>query len=165
MRMISNKFTTDTFIFDPTHNYLKYYTSDTLYEATSAEMLTLLGLATTGISGGITPINYSDFTVPTLSNYLYLIWDLRKSNPVYLCYDAADRFSICCECTTTTCHTWLIERQSVEAVVEYIDCSGVTQTVTLNSGNANPFYEVCVLDPNMPTLISGTITLDMLDIC
>lgn len=102
MRLISNKFATDTFVFNPAEDEFKYHVSDTLYANNSTDITTLLGLATTATpNAGGGAVNYADFTVPTLENYLYLIWDFRQSIPVTLCYSDVDINDVCCNCTTT----------------------------------------------------------------
>ena len=103
MSLISNQFATDTFVFDPANDKFKYLVSDTLYNNTTTDIETLLGLATTATpNSGSGSYNYADFTVPTLQNYLYLIWDFRKSVPVTLCYSDVDLFDVCCNCTIPT---------------------------------------------------------------
>ncbi len=99
MSLISNQFATDTFVFNPSEDEFKYYTSDTLYGNNTTDINTLLGLATTATpnqGGGIN--NYADFTVPTLQDYLYLIWDFRQSIPVTLCYSSESISDACCGC-------------------------------------------------------------------
>lgn len=99
MSLISNKFATDTFVFTPAEDKFKYHTSNTLYGNNSANINTLLGLATTATPNeGGGNYNYADFTVPTLQNYLYLIWDFRQSSPVTLCYSDVDINDVCCNC-------------------------------------------------------------------
>lgn len=100
--LISNKFATDTFVFNPAEDEFKYHVSDTLYGNNSGDLLSLLALATTAtpnVGGGA--INYADFIVPTLENYLYLIWDFRQSIPVALCYSTDSAVEACCNCTST----------------------------------------------------------------
>jgi hypothetical protein len=97
--LISNQFATDTFVFNPAEDEFKYYTSDTLYGNNSANINTLLGLATTATpnqGGGAN--NFADFTVPALQDYLYLIWDFRQSVSVTLCYSDIDINDVCCDC-------------------------------------------------------------------
>ncbi len=99
LRMIANKFASDTFVFNPATDKFKYYTSDTLYANNSPAITTLLGLATTATpnqGGGSN--NYAEFTVPTLQDYLYLIWDFRESIPTTLCYSSTDISDACCGC-------------------------------------------------------------------
>ena len=99
MSLISNQFATDTFVFNTANDKFKYLVSDTLYANTTVDINTLLGLATTATPNlGIGSYNYADFTVPTLENYLYLIWDFRKSVPVTLCYSDIDLDDVCCNC-------------------------------------------------------------------
>jgi len=99
LRMISNKFSTDTFVFNPATDKFRYLTSNTLYTNTPANISTLLGLssiATPNQGGGNN--NFAQFNVPALQNYLYLIWDFRDSTPVTLCYSVDDSFDACCGC-------------------------------------------------------------------
>ena len=99
MTLISNQFATDTFVFNPAQDKFKYHTSDTLYGNNSANINTLLGLATTATPNqGSGAYNYADFTVPVLQDYLYLIWDFRQSVPVTLCYSNVDIADVCCNC-------------------------------------------------------------------
>ena len=99
LKLISNQSSSDTFVFNPATDEFKYLVSGTLYSNNSAEMNTLLGLATTITpnQGGGTN-NYAEFTVPTLNTYLYLIWDFRSSSPVDLCYSNIDVSDVCCNC-------------------------------------------------------------------
>jgi hypothetical protein len=103
LRMIANKFSTDTFVFNPATDKFKYHTSDTLYANNSTAISTLLGLATTATPNqGSAGNNYAEFTVPTLQDYLYLIWDFRASTPVTLCYSDESTVDACCGCDTST---------------------------------------------------------------
>ena len=99
LRLISNQFATDTFVFDPASDKFKYLMSATLYNNTTTDISTLLSLATTATpnQGGGTN-NYAEFTVPALNNYLYLIWDFRASVPVTLCYSNLTLKDVCCNC-------------------------------------------------------------------
>jgi hypothetical protein len=99
LRLISNQFATDTFVFDPANDKFKYLMSNVLYNNTPAEISTLLGLSTTATpnAGGGTN-NYAEFTVPALNTYLYLIWDFRTSVPVTLCYSNVSLNDVCCNC-------------------------------------------------------------------
>jgi len=108
VRLISNQFTTDTFVFNPAEDSFKYHVSDTLYGNNSVDLNTLLGLATTAtpnLGGGT--VNYAEFIVPTLENYLYLIWDFREATPLELCFSDMDLFDVCCVCapSETLCYS------------------------------------------------------------
>jgi hypothetical protein len=99
LRMISNKFSTDTFVFNPATDKFRYLTSNTLYTNTPANISTLLGLSSIATPNqGSGNNNFAQFTVPALQNYLYLIWDFRDSVPVTLCYSVDDSFDACCGC-------------------------------------------------------------------
>jgi hypothetical protein len=102
LRMIADKLSTDTFVFNPATDKFKYYTSDTLYANNSGAIATLLGLATTATPNqGTAGNNYAEFTVPTLQDYLYLIWDFRASTAVTLCYSDENIADACCGCEVT----------------------------------------------------------------
>jgi hypothetical protein len=102
LRMIANKLSTDTFVFNPATDKFKYYTSDTLYANNSGAISTLLGLATTATPNqGTAGNNYAEFTVPALQDYLYLIWDFRASTSVTLCYSDESTVDACCGCEVT----------------------------------------------------------------
>jgi len=84
-----------------TDNALEDYTNTT-------DLNTLLGLATTAtpnLGGG--SVNYAEFIVPTLENYLYLIWDFREATPLELCFSDMDLFDVCCICVAseTLCYS------------------------------------------------------------
>jgi hypothetical protein len=103
MTLNSNKFPTDTFVFDPLKDRFKYLRTNTLYNNSVGDINILLSLATiiTPISGG--PTNYyASFTVPPSvdGEILYLIWDFRSSLPVQLCYSSQNNATdVCCDCS------------------------------------------------------------------
>lgn len=106
--LISNQFTTDTFVFNPAEDSFKYHVSDTLYGNNSVDLNILLGLATTATPNvGSGTFNYADFTVPALEDYLYLIWDFREATPLELCFSNIDLFDVCCLCviSETLCYS------------------------------------------------------------
>lgn len=97
--LIANQFATDTFVFNPATDKFKYYVSNTLYGNNSTDLTTLLGLSTTATPNqGAGTNNYANFTVPTLQDYLYFIWDFRASTPVSLCYSNESANDACCGC-------------------------------------------------------------------
>ena len=99
MRLASNKIGFDTFDFDIASDNFMYLRSNTLYNNIASEIATLLGLATSiaPVAGGV-GYYYGDFTVPSVGQYLYIIWDYRNSNPLTLCYSDVDQFDACCLC-------------------------------------------------------------------
>lgn len=98
-RIIANKLSTDSFVFNPATDKFKYLMTNTLYTNTPANISTLLGLANTATPNqGSGNVNYAEFTVPALQDYLYLVWDFRDSIPVTLCYSNTTTIDACCEC-------------------------------------------------------------------
>jgi len=99
----ANRISPDSFIFDPAVNGFKWLRSATLYPNTSVGIANLLAAA-----APITPLDTTDApqvykaTIPTLpagGQYLYLIYDYRKSTSLSLCYGAT-AFDACCLCDT-----------------------------------------------------------------
>ena len=39
-----------------------------------------------------------DFSVPSVGEYLYMIWDYRQSLPLTLCYSDVSQADACCNC-------------------------------------------------------------------
>jgi hypothetical protein len=100
MSLISNQFASDTFVFDSASDSFKYHVTNTLYGNNTVDINILLGLATTATPNvGSGTYNYADFTVPSLNDYLYLIWDFRQSTAVTLCYSNVDIEDVCCNCS------------------------------------------------------------------
>ena len=99
MRLASNKINFDDFDFDITQDNFRYHRSNTLYNNTPIQIANLLSVATEATPVvGSTPYFYADFTVPSVGQYLYLIWDYRNALPVELCYSTLDEFAACCGC-------------------------------------------------------------------
>ena len=98
-RIIANKLSTDSFVFNPATDKFKYLMTNTLYTNTPANISTLLGLANTATPNqGSGNVNYAEFTVPAIQNYLYIVWDFRDSIPVTLCYSNTTTIDACCGC-------------------------------------------------------------------
>ena len=103
MNLYTDKFGIDDFdVLVPPNRFL-YTTSNTLYQNNQVDITALLAAAT-----DMAPLTNTlnqwkgTFTTPSLFNYLYLIWDLRQSTSIKLCYDAEDCSSVCGPCTTYT---------------------------------------------------------------
>ena len=165
MTLSTNKYSGDTFNFNILKDKFKYHRSNTLYANTPTAIQSLLAVATTATpnQGGVN-YNYANFTVPSTGLYLYQIWDFRDSVAENLCYDATDRYTICCDCELP-CRTYAAEgMETPTAEIEWIDCSGDTQILTITEETPLP-YNICVLKPNTPTVISGVIGFDLLGDC
>ena len=99
MRLASNKIGFDTFDFDIDSDKFMYLRSNTLYNNVPSQIATLIAAATP-----IAPIAddggyyYGDFTVPSVGQYLYIIWDYRNSIPLTLCYSDDNQYDACCSC-------------------------------------------------------------------
>lgn len=97
----TNKIAPDNYDFDNTQDKFRYLRSNVLYENNNTDIQSLLALSTVSTpNSGSSPLFSSNFVVPSSSNgnYLYLIWDLRDSNPVQLCYSDIDSNDACCNC-------------------------------------------------------------------
>lgn len=156
-----NKINFDSRNFNPSTDKLKYLRTTTLYNNNDVDINALLSASTFA-----TPINgsgntyYADFIVPPSidGEYLYLIWDLRKSIPVTLCYHVDDINEVCCncpECAAPECKTFIITAQGVDSVVEFDTGScgetGPYQVSVLNGDSAT----VCVNNDAVFSVVSG----------
>ena len=100
--IISHKFGSDNYVFDPQNDNFKYLRSNTLYQNNTTDIQALLSAASaaTPINTTDAPTRYSaNFTMPVGGDYLYLIWDYRNFVPISLCYDASSPLTACCDCT------------------------------------------------------------------
>ena len=103
----TNKIGADNFNFDPLGNKLKYLRTYSLYNNNPLEINDLLSASVNAvpITGGPTQYETSFVVPPNIDgNYLYLVWDLRKSGISTLCFDTKNQVDItglqplCCEC-------------------------------------------------------------------
>ena len=126
----TNKIGFDDFdVIVPPNKFL-YHTSNVFYANSPGGIVGLLSVAT-----DITPLTQSGtqwkgtFTTPALDNFLYLIWDLRQSTAVELCFSEDDCTTACKDCYTPppcNCGSWLVinnNRNTFEGI-GYIDCDG-----------------------------------------
>ena len=111
VHMYARKIGSDNFSFDPAQDNFKWLLSNTLYANNVTDINTLLGLVDPAVcpacnpptDASAAPTTYqAEFTLPPVAgnDYLYLIYDYRKSTAIELCYDAAVLYDVCCECTT-----------------------------------------------------------------
>jgi len=127
----TNKIGIDDFdVLVPPNKFL-YHTSNTFYQNNQIDITSLLGVAT-----NITPLTQPSvtqwkgtFTTPTLDNFLYLIWDLRQSTAVELCFSAEDCTEACKDCYTPppcNCGSWLVVNNNARiwSSIQYVDCNG-----------------------------------------
>ena len=93
----SEKYSTDTFNFDPLANSFKYLVSDTLYTESQLNQLRPILNEASPILNPVTGKYESSFVYnnPDGHQYLYLVWDLTNAYSVNLCYDATDIVAAC----------------------------------------------------------------------
>jgi hypothetical protein len=129
----TNKIGFDDFdVTDPPNKFL-YHTSNTFYQNNQIDITTLLSLST-NITPLVNTLNQwkGTFTTPTLDNFLYLIWDLRQSTAVELCFseNSEDNCATACtECYTPppcNCGSWLVVNNNHRtwSSISYVDCNG-----------------------------------------
>jgi hypothetical protein len=159
-----------TFDFDPAFNKFRYARTSVLYGNNNVDMQALLAVSSeaTPIVSPSTGIHYADFTVPLSTNgqYLYIIWDLRKSTEVQMCYGAT-LDDVCCDCEPCTelCSYYIFSNPAsatVDAIVEYpigtcFDPTLFTQTIL-----PGETFGFCLKnDVNKYTVLQGNPTVYM----
>lgn len=105
MRLSTNKIAPDDYDFNIAQDKFRYLRTNVLYNNNNTDIQAMLAASAQATPNlGSSPLYYADFTVPASSNgqYLYLIWDLRDSNPVELCYSNISSFDACCNCNELT---------------------------------------------------------------
>lgn len=96
----SNRKTGDNFIFEePVHN-LKYLLTNTRYQPGDIDTILSLSQTGTAIQNPSEGLYISDFTYtnPNDYQYLYIVYDYRKSVSLELCYSNSSAFDACCNC-------------------------------------------------------------------
>jgi hypothetical protein len=165
MRLASNKIGFDDFVFDVTQDKFRYYRSNVLYNNTPSEIQALLVASTnaTPISGA-SPYYYADFTVPSVGDYLYLIWDYRNALPIDLCYSTFSEQDACCDCKesgygVTLCYSNVDEQDAC------CNCTSYPESIVFTScyvpdGEGGQYYgfrasQVVDTDLNIDFSVSG----------
>lgn len=89
VKIQSEKYSTDSFDFDPLSNSFKYLVSNTLYTELEIDALRPLLNEATPIINPVTGKYESSFVYnnPNDYQYLYLVWDLTNAYSINLCYD------------------------------------------------------------------------------
>ena len=167
MRLISNQFASDTFVFKPTMNSFKYLMSIDYYANNTVDMMTLLSLASTATPSTTSP-SYNDatFTVPPILDYLYLIWDLRDSVETDLCFGVSV-LDVCCNCNNcgdSACNSYVISNAQAPFVeVQYVECGEITPTTITVQPNRT--VVICNNIDYFPTIISGYAEITLYNEC
>jgi len=137
----TNKIGFDDFDVTDPPNKFYYHTGNVFYANSPGGITGLLSVAT-----NITPLTQSGtqwkgtFTTPALQNFLYLIWDLRQSTAVELCFSAEDCTVACEDCYTPPpcdCGSWLVVNNNdyTFGSILYVDCNGNTAVI----GDEGPY--------------------------
>ncbi len=144
--LVSQKQATDTYDFDPSNSF-KYLVSDNLYAVPS--LLPLLNNVTpiTNPSTGTyqAVVNNFDYT----GQYLYLVWDLRISKEIPLCYSSVDEYDACCDCTETDMY-YINSNSFSEATAIYTNSNLTTLAVDgwyQSGGTYRQLLSGVLLDP------------------
>jgi hypothetical protein len=167
----TNKIGTDNFVFDPFSDKFRYLRSSTLYPNTPATISSLLAASSiaTPISGGPTIYN-TDFIVPPSidGNYLYLIWDLRKSLATELCYEATSNpEEICCQCApcTEACISLIFTNESSDNVAEVYLPSGLCEDgtpVTITLDPSETTAPICITNAEYE-ISFGSVSIEIVE--
>jgi|VirMetMinimDraft_7_1064189.scaffolds.fasta_scaffold00047_53 hypothetical protein len=101
VKMLWNKFVTDTAVWDNNTNKLRYLRTADNFANTSQSIAALIPQCTTLVTdtSGQPNVYTGEFTMPGGSDgdYLYLVWDLRKPTAIDLC-KGNDLLGACCGC-------------------------------------------------------------------
>ena len=168
VRMISNKFAFANFDFDSSQNKFRYLRSNILYDNNTVDINNLVMSSSVGTTSGAGTYYYSDIPAGTSGDYLYLIWDLRSTYDVNLCWsmDPLDIDYVCCDCDPcdNPCREWSLQNAGIgSATVEYTNCqSGVTTTVTIPEGQTQI---ICGLATDSPYVMSGGVIITVSQEC
>jgi hypothetical protein len=164
--IISNKFPTDTFVFDSLNDKFRYLRTNTLYPNTSVGINALIAASNLGtpiISTG--DVNQVTFNAGTSDDYLYLIWDFRASVASELCYSDISLEDVCCDCGPCVDPCSYYEFQNTgetSGQVQYNTCGGSPVLVTIPIGES---ANLCGSNLTPPTVLSGDITITVLQEC
>ncbi len=164
--IISNKFPTDTFVFDSLNDKFRYLRTNTLYPNTSVGINALIAASNLGtpiVSTG--DVNQVTFDAGTSDDYLYLIWDFRASVASELCYSDVSLEDVCCDCGPCTDPCSYYEFQNTgetSGQVQYNTCGGSPVLVTIPIGES---ANLCGSNLTPPTVLSGDITITVIQEC
>jgi hypothetical protein len=165
----TNKIGTDNFVFNPASDKFRYLRSSVLYPNTPATISSLIAASTvaTPISGGPTIYNTNFIVPPSVDgNYLYLIWDLRKSIPAELCYEATSNpDEICCQCApcAEACISLIFSNESAENEAEIYLPSGLCgegAPVTITLDPSEVTAPICITNAKYE-ISFGSVTIEI----
>ena len=136
----TEKFSTDTFDFDPNYHKFRILSSPTEYTDSAADIQALITASSivspiSNPSTGVYQATETALSMPTANEYLYLIWDLRLVSSQEVCYcTAGDTVQdVCCTCTLPCKNVFIGPRRESSTAV----CT--TDVTTPQVGNNNVF--------------------------
>ena len=159
VRMAISELFPTNYNFDPVQDKFRYLRTNTLYNNNTANINALVAASSIGATAGGGTYYYADVPSGASGSYLYLIWDLRNSHDVELCYssDPLDVDFVCCDCNPCSdpCTEWSFQNVGEgNAIVHYVDCDGIPQSVTIAEQTG---IIVCTLASDIPEIISGGV--------
>jgi len=164
--IISNKFPTDTFVFDSLNDKFRYLRTNTLYPNTTVGINALIAASNLGspiLSTG--DVNQITFNAGSSGDYLYLIWDFRASVASELCYSDISLEDVCCDCGPCVDPCSYYEFQNTgetSGQVQYNTCGGSPVLVTIPVGES---ANLCGSNLTPPMVMSGDITITVIQEC
>jgi hypothetical protein len=164
--IISNKFPTDTFVFDSLNDIFRYLRTNTLYPNTTVGINALIAASNLGspiLSTG--DVSQITFNAGSSGDYLYLIWDFRASVASELCYSDISLEDVCCDCGPCVDPCSYYEFQNTgetSGQVQYNTCGGSPVLVTIPIGES---ANLCGSNLTPPTVLSGDITITVIQEC
>lgn len=167
VKLITNQYPTDTFVFNPLYHKMKYLMTANLYNNNNADINTILSLSTTA-TPSVTSATYNEatFTVPALQQYLYLVWDLRDSVETSLCFGGSGS-DVCCNCNNcgdSACKSYIITDATAPFVeVQYVPCGDILPvSITVQP---NKSVVICTNKDYFPSIISGVGNVTIYNEC
>ena len=147
----------DDFDFDSSIDEFKYLRSNTLYSNNPTDIATLItaSFPVAPITGS-SPLFSADFTMPTIGNYLYLIYIYDTPTIVDLCYAARSVEDSCCGCTTP--ENLIVQECTQDGSVnqQIVERTNETRNLTLGefvslTGYPNCVFEVIAFSTSAPS--------------
>ena len=135
--MFMQKTNISTFDFDVDTNRFMYLRSNEVYENNPTDINFLLANATVAFNPVETDeFVYSTFAMPEEGENLYMIWDLRVKQPLFLSYSDVDAADACCGylCDEVTSEYTIVSSEEEIVFYNYNDAVGTLLEGTISQG-------------------------------
>ncbi len=135
--MFMQKTNISTFDFDVDTNRFMYMRSNEVYENNPTDINFLLANATVAVNPVETDeFVYSTFAMPEEGENLYMIWDLRVKQPLFLSYSDVDAADACCGylCDEITSEYTIVSSEEEIVFYNYNDAVGTLLEGTISQG-------------------------------